>query len=167
MRTNDFLIAEIALLLKRAHWQLVTAESCTGGLIAANLTAVAGSSAWFERGFITYSNRAKQEMLAVPEQLLLTFGAVSEEVASAMAEGALQHSAGQIALAVTGIAGPDGGSVEKPVGTVCFAWASKGVLTHSLKKQFNGSREDIRQAACEQALAGVLSLLQDDQKSEP
>ncbi len=154
------LIKEIAQQLQRTHQQLVTAESCTGGLIAAYLTDIPGSSAWFERGFVTYSNLAKQEMLAVPEELLTQFGAVSEEVALAMATGALSHSAGHVAVSVTGIAGPEGGSIEKPVGTVCFGWVARGSLPITLRKQFSGSRQEIRLAACEQALQGVLSLIQ-------
>jgi nicotinamide-nucleotide amidase len=158
--TCTVLIKEIAHQLKNAHQQLVTAESCTGGLIAACLTEIPGSSAWFERGFVTYSNLAKQEMLAVPEELLAQFGAVSEEVALAMATGALHHSAGHIAVSVTGIAGPDGGSIEKPVGTVCFGWATRDSKRQTLRKQFSGTRQEVRLAACKQALQGVLSLIQ-------
>lgn len=153
------LIKEIASHLKSAQWQLVTAESCTGGLIASAITEIPGSSVWFERGFVTYSNLAKQEMLSVPYELLEQFGAVSEEVASAMATGALQHSAGQIALSVTGIAGPDGGSIDKPVGTVCFGWVTRDSSPLTLKKQFGGSRHDIRMAACKEALQGILPLI--------
>ena len=153
------LLLEIASRLRALNWQLVTAESCTGGLIASSITELAGSSAWFERGFVTYSNLAKQELLAVPAELITSYGAVSKEVASAMALGALQHSVGQIALAVTGIAGPDGGSAEKPVGTVCFAWATRDSSIQTLKKQFKGTRQDVRRAACHEALNGVLSLI--------
>ncbi len=153
------LIEELAVLLKKANWQLVTAESCTGGLISAFITEVPGSSLWFERGFVTYSNLAKQEMLSVPAALIKKHGAVSKEVAAAMVAGALQHSVGQIAVSVTGIAGPDGGTPEKPVGTVCFAWATREHGSHTLKKQFNGTRQEIRLAVCEQALQGVLSLV--------
>jgi nicotinamide-nucleotide amidase len=154
------LLEEVASQLKKMHWQLVTAESCTGGLIASSITDMAGSSSWFERGFITYSNLSKQDMLAVPEKLILKYGAVSKEVAGAMAVGALQHSVGQIALAVTGVAGPDGGSIEKPVGTVCFAWALRTSDPILLKKRFNGNRQEIRIAACQEALQGVLHLAQ-------
>jgi nicotinamide-nucleotide amidase len=153
------LLQEIASTLNRKHWQLVTAESCTGGLIAGAITDLPGSSSWFERGFVTYSNLAKQEMLGVPEALIIKYGAVSNEVALAMATGALEHSAGQVALAVTGIAGPDGGSIEKPVGTVCFAWVIKGGKPLALKKQFRGSRQEIRIAACQEALKGILDLV--------
>lgn len=154
------LIEDIAYLLKQYNWQLVTAESCTGGLISAYLTEIPGSSAWYERGFVTYSNLAKQEMLLVPEELLAQYGAVSEEVALAMAVGALRHSAGSLSVSVTGIAGPEGGSIEKPVGTVCFGWATHNTPPHTLRKQFKGTRQEIRLAACQQALQGILSILQ-------
>ena len=162
---NQFtvIIKEIALLLKGGHWQLVTAESCTGGLIASQLTEISGSSVWFERGFVTYSNLAKEEMLAVSKELIEQFGAVSEEVAVAMATGALEHSTGDIALAVTGIAGPDGGSIDKPVGTVCFAWATHDIPPRSLRKQFVGTRQAIRLASCEEALQGVLTMIKNIQ----
>lgn len=153
------LLEEIASALQRMHWQLVTAESCTGGLISSVITEIPGSSLWFERGFVTYSNRAKQEMLAVPEGLITQHGAVSSEVAASMAAGALQYSLGQVALAVTGIAGPAGGSAEKPVGMVCFAWAIRTMTPVTLKKQFTGTRQEIRLAACQEALQGVLALL--------
>lgn len=153
------MLREIAQLLHANNWQLVTAESCTGGLVASYITDIAGSSAWFERGFVTYSNLAKQEMLAVPKELIEQYGAVSEEVALAMAVGALKHSSGTIALSVTGIAGPDGGSIEKPVGTVCFAWAARGGSSRALRKQYAGTRQDIRIASCQEALEGVLALI--------
>jgi len=160
MNTFDKLIKNISQLLVKNNWQLITAESCTGGLLASYLTEIPGSSAWFERGFVTYSNLAKQELLSVPQPLIEEFGAVSEEVAAAMAMGALQHSAGHIAVSVTGIAGPDGGSIEKPVGTVCFGWVSQGMDSSiTLRKQFTGNRQDIRLAACHEALAGILLLL--------
>ncbi|KTD32368.1 Competence-damage inducible protein CinA [Legionella moravica] len=159
MNDLNALINEIASHLKNSARQMVTAESCTGGLIAAYLTEIPGSSMWFERGFVTYSNLAKQELLAVPEELLVQYGAVSEEVASSMAVGALRHSAGHVALSVTGIAGPDGGSIEKPVGTVCFGWAMHHSNPLTLKMQFAGTRHEIREAACRQALLGVLSLI--------
>lgn len=154
------LLQEVASSLINRHWQLVTAESCTGGLIASSITDRAGSSSWFERGFITYSNLSKQEMLDVSEELIIKHGAVSKEVAEAMVLGALEHSLGQIALAVTGIAGPDGGSAEKPVGTVCFAWAIRNSTPILLKKRFKGTRQEIRLAACHEALQGILNLAQ-------
>jgi nicotinamide-nucleotide amidase len=156
------LINNLSVILKQRNWSLVTAESCTGGLIASSITEIPGSSLWFERGFITYSNLAKEEMLGISAELIKEFGAVSEEVARAMAFGALEHSAGQVALAVTGIAGPDGGSAEKPVGTVCFAWAIPGISPHTLKKQLIGTRQEIRLAACQQALQGIFSLIQEN-----
>lgn len=154
---ND-LVNAIALALKNHDLKLTTAESCTGGLIGASLTEIAGSSFWYERGFITYSNLAKQEMLGVPEQMINDFGAVSIEVAEAMAVGALQHSQASIALSVTGIAGPSGGSAEKPVGTVCFAWAT-GSQVRSVREQFAGDRLAVRDAACQRALHGVIALI--------
>ena len=151
------LIHKIAQRLQERNWQWVTAESCTGGLIASCLTEMPGSSVWFDRGFITYSNAAKQDMLGIPEELITAFGAVSEQVASAMASGALRHSKGHVAVSVTGIAGPDGGSIEKPVGTVCFGWAAQGCAPYTLKKQFIGNRQEVRFLSCQQALEGVLS----------
>jgi nicotinamide-nucleotide amidase len=155
----DKLIQEIVLILKKNNWQLVTAESCTGGLIASYLTEIPGSSAWFERGFVTYSNLAKEEMLSVPKELIENYGAVSEPVALAMATGALQHSAGHVAVAVTGIAGPDGGTFEKPIGTVCLSWVSVNRKPVTTKKQFTGDRHDIRFAASQAVLSGLLSYL--------
>lgn len=164
MSELTLLIEDISYLLKQHHWQLATAESCTGGLISAYLTEIPGSSSWYERGFVTYSNLAKQEMLSVPEELLKKFGAVSEEVALAMAVGALEHSAASIAVSVTGVAGPDGGSIEKPVGTVCFGWATQDMPPQTLRKQFKGTRQEIRLSACQHALQGVLSILQTKSK---
>ncbi|CAM3021126.1 Competence-damage inducible protein CinA [Legionella steigerwaltii] len=161
MSSFDDLIKEIATILKKKNWQLVTAESCTGGLVASYLTEIPGSSVWFERGFVTYSNLAKEELLSVPKQLIEKYGAVSEPVAEAMATGALQHSTGHVAVSVTGIAGPDGGSLEKPVGTVCFGWAAKGMNPKIVKKQLTGNRQDIRLAACQVALSGILSYIKD------
>lgn len=159
MNPFDSLLQELSSILKKLNWQLTTAESCTGGLIASSITNLAGSSAWFERGFITYSNLSKQEMLGVPEQLIQQFGAVSEEVACAMVHGALKHSVAHMALAVTGIAGPGGGSVEKPVGTVCFAWGIRDHSPQSLKKHFDGTRQDIRLVATQEALQGAFNLI--------
>ncbi|KTD10742.1 Competence-damage inducible protein CinA [Legionella gratiana] len=159
MSSFDKLIEEIASVLKKNNWQLVTAESCTGGLIASYLTEISGSSVWFERGFVTYSNLAKEEQLSVPSGLIEKYGAVSEPVAQAMAVGALRHSAGQVAVSVTGIAGPDGGSIEKPVGTVCFGWVAEDMLPKTLKKHYPGNRQEIRLAACQEALLGILSYL--------
>src|SRR6187402_2180212 len=135
--------ALLADLLVKRQWQLATAESCTGGLIASLCTELPGSSAWLERGFVTYSNAAKAEMLGVDPALIETHGAVSEEVARAMAAGAVEHSHAQVALAVTGIAGPTGGSASKPVGTVWFAWATPSGL-HSEVQHFPGDRSAVR-----------------------
>ena len=146
-----------ALLEKRA--MLATAESCTGGWAAQALTAIAGSSSWFERGFVTYSNAAKEEMLGVRPQTLARHGAVSEETAREMALGALAHSRADIALAITGVAGPSGGSAEKPVGTVCFAWATKDGRARAETRRFAGDREAVRRQSVERALQGVLELL--------
>lgn len=144
-------------LLQRQYF-LATAESCTGGLVAGACTDLAGSSTWFERGFVTYSNAAKQELLGVAPALLEAHGAVSEPVARAMALGALCHSRAQVALAITGIAGPAGGSPEKPVGTVWFAWALPD-QTHTDRQCFAGDRAAIRQAAVAHALERLAALL--------
>jgi nicotinamide-nucleotide amidase len=147
--------------LRRAAW-LATAESCTGGLIAKCLTDVPGSSAWFERGFVTYSNRAKTEQLGVPAALVGRHGAVSEPVARAMARGALHHSPAGLAVAVTGIAGPDGGTADKPVGTVWIAWArrrGRGVEVRARRFRFRGSRDEVRRRAAAAALRGLLDEL--------
>lgn len=139
---------------------LATAESCTGGWIGQAVTAVPGSSGWYDRGFITYSNLAKQQMLTVQSVTLKTFGAVSEQTAREMAQGALKMSAAQVAVAVTGIAGPDGGSVAKPVGTVCFGWIVKDRLLNSATCLCKGDRETIRRQAVATGLQGTLDLLQ-------
>ena len=151
------LAAEVGARLLACGWRLATAESCTGGLIGGVATAIPGSSAWFECGFITYSNASKQTLLAVPEALLLAHGAVSEPVVRAMAEGALQHSAADIAVAVSGIAGPEGGSAAKPVGTVCLAWAMRTGITQAVTQHFSGDRQAVRLATIEAALQGVLA----------
>lgn len=150
------LAAEVGRYLQQGGRVLATAESCTGGLVAAGMTAIAGSSAWFEFGWVTYANAAKMRCLNVPEALLAAHGAVSEEVARAMAEGALAAGGADVALAVSGIAGPGGGSREKPVGTVCFGWAAKGQATASDTRHFTGGRDAVRLAAACHALQGVL-----------
>lgn len=148
----------VANLLLENGWFLSTAESCTGGLIAAACTDLPGSSAWFERGFVTYSNAAKIELLGVNASLIDTHGAVSEPVARAMAAGALWHSHAQVAIAVTGVAGPSGGSIDKPVGTVWFGFAlSSGVTTEMC--HFEGDRAAIRQATVQHALARLAELI--------
>jgi nicotinamide-nucleotide amidase len=138
---------------------LVSAESCTGGWAAQAVTSIAGSSAWFERGFVTYSNAAKREVLGVAKKTLQIHGAVSEETAREMALGALKRGHGSVALAVTGVAGPAGGSAAKPVGMVCFAWAARGGLLRSETRRFRGGREAVRRQSVMRALEGVLEVL--------
>lgn len=149
----------MADLLQKKQWQLATAESCTGGLISAACTDLAGSSAWFERGFVTYSNAAKTELLGVDAALIAAHGAVSEEVARAMAQGAITHSCAQAAVAVTGVAGPSGGSADKPVGTVWFGFMVDGRLGSELK-HFDGDRAAVRAATVRHALAGLLARIE-------
>jgi len=144
--------------LKKKGQMLVTAESCTGGWVAQVVTSVAGSSEWFERGYVTYSNAAKREDLLVAKRTLLRYGAVSEQTARAMARGALKRGRGTIALAITGIAGPGGGAPGKPVGTVCFAWA-RGRKIRSETKRFRGGRSRVRRQSVVHALRGVLRWL--------
>ena len=154
----DELAKTLGARLRRASEILATAESCTGGWAAQVVTSVAGSSAWFERGFVTYSNAAKQELLGVRAETLRAHGAVSEETAREMAAGALKHGRGQVALAITGVAGPTGGSPGKPVGTVCFAWA-QGSKISSETRRFDGDRESVRRQSVVRALQGALELL--------
>lgn len=159
--TDDQLAAlaiEVSAVLLAKKCYLATAESCTGGLISATLTELSGSSNWFERGFVTYSNQAKQETLGVPTNLFTTHGAVSEEVAQAMALGAVQHSAAHYALSVTGIAGPTGGSPGKPVGTVCFGW-SNGLHTMSSTQYFLGNRRQVRRQTVAYALSQLVEFI--------
>lgn len=137
---------------------IATAESCTGGLVAGAITAVAGSSAWFERGFVTYSNLAKEQQLGVAPSTIARFGAVSRETATEMAEGAVRVASAQWAVAVTGIAGPDGGSADKPVGTVWFAWAGPGGL-EAVCHHLGGDRKSVREASVRLALEGLVDRL--------
>ena len=163
------LVAAVADTLMQHGWMLTTAESCTGGLIAGHCTDLAGSSQWFERGFVTYSNEAKHDMLGVDNAILTEYGAVSEPTAQAMALGALRHSRAQVSIAVTGVAGPTGGSKDKPVGTVWFAWGvpsdtgpTLGAETAWVKTermQFAGDRAAVRQATIAHALTTLLQLL--------
>ena len=150
------LVVELGARLKRLARLLASAESCTGGGLAETLTAIPGSSAWFERGFVNYSNLSKQELLGVPEALIAQHGAVSVPVARAMAEGALTHSRAHYAVAITGIAGPDGGSAEKPVGTVFIAWAGARRETREQRYAFPGDRAAIRRQSVLAALLGLL-----------
>ena len=157
MNSTDLTKTLAEILLSR-NWTVSLAESCTGGLVSATLTELAGSSEWFERGYITYSNEAKTECLDVPAQLIESHGAVSEPVAKAMADGARINSGSDVAISITGIAGPSGGSIEKPVGTVCFGWATENqTLTKTM--HLNGDRQAVRQQATEFALTELIALL--------
>jgi len=155
----DILSAKVGVALKAHGLMLATAESCTGGGVAQAVTEVAGSSAWFERGFVTYSNLSKQQLLRVSEATLVQHGAVSEATVREMVQGALANSAAQVALAVSGIAGPDGGTPDKPVGTVWFAWGIKNGATLSRAHRLAGNRAEVRALAVHIALQGVLDLL--------
>lgn len=152
------LLLPIAARLQARGQMLAAAESCTGGLIAGACTHLAGSSLWFERGFVSYSNAAKTELLGVDPALIARHGAVSEPVVRAMAEGALARSQAQASLAVTGVAGPGGGSPDKPVGTVWFAWATRNDV-RAQRRQFSGDRAQVRAQAVTAALQGALDML--------
>ena len=153
------LVARLAEDLLVRGWMMATAESCTGGLIAAACTERAGSSLWFERGFVSYSNASKTDLLGVPPDLIARHGAVSQEVARAMAAGALAHARAELAVAVTGVAGPGGGSADKPVGTVWLAWALGSQVRTELR-HFEGDRSAVRQATVARALQGLIEMLQ-------
>ncbi len=148
--------------LARAGVRLVTAESCTGGWIAKLLTDLPGSSAWFERGFVTYSNEAKTELLGVPATLIAEHGAVSEHTVCAMAAGALEHSRGDLSVAVSGVAGPGGGTSAKPVGTVWLAWSGGGRESGARRFHFDGDRDAVRRQAVAAALEGILDRLHEN-----
>lgn len=154
-----FDLEQLASHLTKKRLRLATAESCTGGMIASLITSIPGCSKWFECGFIAYSNSAKKQCLSVDGVLINEYGVVSEPVAQAMAEGALKHSGAEVALATTGMAGPEGGSDSTPVGTVCFAWAftHKATVTETLL--FEGGRQCIRKNASEYALSCLIELL--------
>ena len=149
-------VAQLADLLMQRQWMLATAESCTGGLIAASCTERPGSSQWLDCGFVTYSNRAKSAMLDVPAALVAAHGAVSDPVARAMAQGAIANSQAKVSVAVTGVAGPDGGSADKPVGTVWFAWQIAGD-TFSEVMHFERDRTAVRHATLVHALRGLIA----------
>ena len=153
------LAAEIGRQLLGRGLRVATAESCTGGLVAGAITAIAGSSDWFERGFVTYSNAAKSEMLGVPAELIDRHGAVSEPVAAAMAAGAVTNSAADCALSVTGVAGPGGGTATKPVGMVCFGWIVRGRPPRTATLHLPGDRAAVRDASVDAALSGLLELV--------
>ena len=162
MDDSAIINTELALLLgqqlKEKNWWLATAESCTGGLVGKLITDVAGSSAWYTCGWITYSNVSKMRLLQVSAETLETHGAVSEQTAREMAIGALGNSDAQLAVSITGIAGPAGGSTEKPVGMVCFAWATQHSLQSSTQ-YFQGNRQHIREQAAHYALSGLIAHL--------
>lgn len=170
--TLSALAASLGAALKGRSLMLATAESCTGGWVGQAVTAISGSSEWYDRGFITYSNQAKQEMLGVSPDTITRYGAVSEQTAREMAAGALSHSRAQLALAITGVAGPSGGTPHNPVGTVCFAWAMRGrdadprvasaadgfPSTTTARRRFEGDRDAVRRQAVQFALQGALEL---------
>jgi nicotinamide-nucleotide amidase len=159
-QNNDLheITRELARVLIKNHWHLSTAESCTGGMVAASITDLTGSSEWFERGYVTYSNQSKSEDIDVSQNLIEQHGAVSDQVARAMALGAKQNSGSDLSLSITGIAGPTGGCPEKPIGTVCFAWVLANDQIVSETKHFEGNRQQIRQQACDFSLRKLLSL---------
>ena len=156
----DSAAARLGNALRRQGLQVTAAESCTGGGICEAITRVSGSSAWFQTGFVTYANQSKARWLNVSEADLQAHGAVSEAVVRAMAEGALVAAEADVAVAVSGVAGPDGGSPDKPVGTVWFAWVSRGGETHSLCKRLQGSRREVRAQTVLHALEGLLKIIE-------
>lgn len=155
------LAGRVGEILMQANASLVTAESCTGGQVASVVTSIPGSSNWFDRGFVTYTNASKQEMLGVPARTLEQYGAVSEQTVHAMALGALKNSHAQVSVAISGIAGPGGGSTDKPVGTVCLAWA-RGSDVRTVTSLFGGDREQVQQQAVRAALLGIIDILRED-----
>ena len=155
----ELLVREVGDTLLQNQLVLTTVESCTGGWVAEAVTSIAGSSSWFERGFVTYSNEAKQELVGVRKETLLQYGAVSREVAREMSLGGIDASRADLAVAVTGIAGPDGGTLQKPVGTVWVAWGNRSGKVREDLFQFDGDREAVRRAAVEQSLVGILEFL--------
>lgn len=152
------LARRLGAVLVAAGLRVATAESCTGGGVARAVTDIAGSSAWFERGFVTYSDAAKHQMLDVPEDTLASHGAVSAATAEAMATGALTHSEADLAVAITGVAGPGGGTADKPVGLVWFAWARRGYPPEARVEQLDGDRGAIREASVRIALEGLIEV---------
>ncbi|MDB5852954.1 MAG: competence/damage-inducible CinA C-terminal domain protein [Herminiimonas sp.] len=155
------LAQQVGRALQKKNWLLATAESCTGGGVAQAITEIAGSSEWFDCGFITYSNASKTEMLEVPAALVAQHGAVSEEIAAAMSEGALANSNAHVTLSTTGIAGPGGAVPGKPVGTVCFGW-SRDHATHSERRVFAGDRRAVREQTVVHALKGLLRFIENN-----
>ena len=159
MNALEKLATELGTALKAHSFVMALAESCTGGMVAQTITSIAGSSAWFDRGFVTYSNAAKIEMLGVSAETLEKFGAVSEEIAIEMALGALKNSHAKITGSITGIAGPDGGTTDKPVGTVCFAWAGLDMPVSVTTRHLQGNREEVRQQVTAVLMAGLIERL--------
>jgi nicotinamide-nucleotide amidase len=157
----EALARRFGAVMAAGDWMVTTAESCTGGAIAKTITDVAGSSAWLDRGFVTYTNDAKHHMLAVPEATLDAHGAVSSATVEAMVTGALTHSAANLAVAVSGVAGPAGGTADKPVGLVWFAWARRGHPPEAQVKQLDGDRGAVRGAAVRVALNGLIELAEE------
>jgi nicotinamide-nucleotide amidase len=162
LNTIDMSVArQLANTLQQRQQRLISVESCTGGMVAASLTSLPGSSQWFEGAFVTYRLSAKMQMVGVPEATLEQYGAVSEPTARAMAEGALKHSSADISVAITGVAGPDGGDIVSPVGTVWFAWALRDpeiCCVQTLESHFDGDRESVRIQAVNLALRGLLEI---------
>ncbi|WP_042262629.1 CinA family protein [Paraburkholderia heleia] len=165
--STDSVVHQLAIRvgnkLRDGRLMLATAESCTGGMVATAITDISGSSVWFERGFVTYSNQAKTEMIGVPPELIEKHGAVSEPVARAMAEGALSNSRAQVSLSITGVAGPGGGTPEKPVGMVSFGWSNR-LHTSVETLVFKGDREQIRVQAAAHALRGLLAFIDEQER---
>ncbi len=160
---DDLVLQDFAMqagtALSRQELMLVTAESCTGGWLGQTITSIAGSSGWFDRGFVSYTDISKQEMLGVSNATLERYGAVSEQTAYEMAAGAVARSHAQVAVSITGIAGPDGGTAQKPVGMICFAWVMKDGMALTETRYYSGSREEIRRQSVAGALQGVIDLL--------
>ena len=165
--STDSVVHQLAIRvgnkLRDGRLMLATAESCTGGMVATAITDISGSSVWFERGFVTYSNQAKTEMIGVPPDLIEKHGAVSEPVAHAMADGALSNSRAQVSLAITGVAGPGGGTPEKPVGMVSFGWSNR-LHTNVETLVFKGDRDQIRVQAAAHALRGLLAFIDEQER---
>lgn len=159
MDTLTHLSTQLGVELQKHGYKLALAESCTGGMVSAAITEVAGSSDWFDRGFVTYSNASKQELLKVSSNTLAKYGAVSEETAKEMALGALKNSHANIAASITGIAGPSGGSEEKPVGTVCFALSTKEGHLETMTEHFKGNRQEIRHQAAIRLITSLINTL--------
>jgi nicotinamide-nucleotide amidase len=157
---SEILVGQLAERFVKTSKKLVVAESCTGGGLGENLTRFPGSSAWFDCGFITYSNQSKQDILSVSNATIDEFGAVSEEVAFEMAKGALEKSTSDYSVSITGTAGPDGGSEDKPVGTVCIAWYERNKGGNTTRINFEGDRQRVREQSCLLAMQGLLDILQ-------